>query len=218
MADADITSTDSGEGSRLPEWLTGRLGLVAAALAIMWGLEVVDTGLGGRLDAQGIRPRRVDGLDGILWSPFLHDGFRHLISNTIPFAVLSGLVLLRGPKRWINASIIIILLGGLLVWGLAIGSNEVHIGASGWVFGLFGFLVASAFFERRPLSIGIGLVTLFLYGGTILFGFVPRPGLSWEAHLFGFIAGIIAARILTSRSTKSDTGSGGSGLDPAAGS
>ena len=58
----------------------------------------------------------------------------------------------------------------------------------------------------------------FLYGGTILFGFVPRPGLSWEAHLFGFIAGIIAARILTSRSTKSDTGSGGSGLDPAAGS
>ena len=90
-----------------------------------------------------------------------------------------------------------------MVWAFAIGSNEVHIGASGWVFGLFGFLVASAFFERRPLSIGIGLITLFLYGGTILIGFVPRPGLSFEGHIFGFVAGVVAARVLTSRKVKS---------------
>ena len=205
MADADLSPTDSGEQSRIPEWLSGRLGLVVAALAAMWVLEIIDTGLGGRLDGGGIRPRRVDGLDGIVFSPFLHAGFRHLISNTIPFAVLSGLVLLRGSKRWISASVIIVGLGGLLVWGLAPGSNEVHIGASGWVFGLFGFLVASAFFERRPLSIGIGLVTLFLYGGTILFGFVPRPGLSWEGHLFGFVAGVVAAKVLTSRPDKSES-------------
>ena len=169
----------------------------------MWIAEIVDTVLGGDLDGAGIRPRMVDGLDGILWSPFLHSGFPHLISNTIPFAVLSALVLVRGPRLWINASVIIVALGGLLVWAFAIGSNEVHIGASGWVFGLFGFLVASAFFERRPLSIGIGLITLFLYGGTILIGFVPRPGLSFEGHIFGFVAGVVAARVLTSRKVKS---------------
>jgi len=171
----------------------------------MWAIEIIDIGLGGSLDSNGIMPRQVDGLDGIVWSPFLHSGFPHLISNTIPFAVLSGLVLLRGPRRWLQASAIIIAVGGLLVWALAIGSNENHIGASGWVFGLFGFLVATAFFERRPLSIGIALITLFLYGGTILFGFLPTPGISWEGHLFGFIAGIIAARVLTKRKAKSVT-------------
>ena len=202
MADADspITSQDR---PAVPEWLTGRLGLVVGALAVMWIAEIVDTVLGGDLDGAGIRPRMVDGLDGILWSPFLHSGFPHLISNTIPFAVLSALVLVRGPRLWINASVIIVALGGLLVWAFAIGSNEVHIGASGWVFGLFGFLVASAFFERRPLSIGIGLITLFLYGGTILIGFVPQPGLSFEGHIFGFVAGVVAARVLTSRKVKS---------------
>ena len=202
MADADspITSQDR---PAVPEWLTGRLGLVVGALAVMWIAEIVDTVLGGDLDGAGIRPRMLDGLDGILWSPFLHSGFPHLISNTIPFAVLSALVLVRGPRLWINASVIIVALGGLLVWAFAIGSNEVHIGASGWVFGLFGFLVASAFFERRPLSIGIGLITLFLYGGTILIGFVPQPGLSFEGHIFGFVAGVVAARVLTSRKVKS---------------
>ena len=151
MADASLPSESPGR-SGLPEWLTGRLGLVVGALAIMWVVEVLSIGIDS-IDSNGIRPRMLDGLDGILWSPFLHSGFPHLIANTIPFAILSGLVLISGSRRWISASAIIIALGGLLVWAFAIGSNENHIGASGWVFGLFGFLVASAFFERRPLSI-----------------------------------------------------------------
>ena len=168
----------------------------------MWVVEILSVGIDS-IDNNGILPRMLDGLDGILWSPFLHSGFPHLISNTIPFAILSGLVLVRGAKRWLSASAIIIGLGGLLVWAFAIGSNENHIGASGWVFGLFGFLVLSAFFERKPLSIGIGLITLFLYGGTILFGVIPRDGISWEGHLFGFIAGVVAARVLSKRGVKS---------------
>ena len=175
------------------------IGLLATVIGIMWVTEVVDTVLGGRLDSNGIIPRSTAGLDGILWAPFLHGGFSHLISNTLPFAVLSGLVLLQGTRRWIYASIIIVIGGGLLVWAFAIGSNELHFGASGWVFGLFGFIVVSAILERKLMSIGIGLVALFFYGSTILFGFIPRPGLSWEGHLFGFIAGIIAARILANR-------------------
>ena len=175
------------------------IGLLAVVIGIMWVTEIIDTVLGGRLDINGILPRSIAGLDGILWAPFLHGGFSHLISNTLPLAVLSGLVLLQGTRRWIHASIIIVIGGGLLVWAFAIGSNELHFGASGWVFGLFGFLVVSAILERKLMSIGIGLVALFFYGSTILFGFIPRPGLSWEGHLFGFIAGIIAARILANR-------------------
>lgn len=203
MANADLSPGESTSSSRVPQWLSGRLGLIVGALSIMWVSEIVDTVLSGRLDRFGIQPREIDGLDGILWSPFLHGGFAHLISNTIPFAVLSALVLVSGVQRYITASVIIVAVGGLLVWAFALGSNEVHIGASGWVFGLFGFLVASAFFERRPLSIGIGLIALFVYGGTILFGFVPRPGLSVEGHVFGFLAGILAARVLIDRKVKS---------------
>lgn len=202
MADAALSPSESSGRTGVPEWLTGRLGLVAGALAIMWVVEILSVGFDS-IDNNGILPRMLDGLDGILWSPFLHSGFPHLISNTIPFVILSGLVLIRGAKRWLSASAIIIGLGGLLVWAFAIGSNENHIGASGWVFGLFGFLVLSAFFERKPLSIGIGLITLFLYGGTILFGVIPRDGISWEGHLFGFIAGVVAARVLSKRGVKS---------------
>ena len=162
MADAALSPSESSGRAGIPEWLTGRLGLVAGALGIMWVVEILSVGIDS-IDNNGILPRMLDGLDGILWSPFLHSGFPHLISNTIPFAILSGLVLVRGAKRWLSASAIIIGLGGLLVWAFAIGSNENHIGASGWVFGLFGFLVLSAFFERKPVSIGLGLITLFLY-------------------------------------------------------
>lgn len=187
----------------LPRWLRGGLGVIVVALAVMWLIETVDTvALDDRLEQNGIRPRSVDGLDGIVWSPFLHGGFRHLIGNTVPFAILSALALTGGLRRYLTASALIILVGGALVWAFAIGSNENHIGASGWVFGLFGFLIASAVFEKRPVSIIVATIALFLYGGTILFGFVPRPGLSWEGHLFGFVAGVFAARVISSSSKK----------------
>lgn len=193
-------STTQSESPQRPFWLTTGVVVIAVALGAMWLIEIIDSvALDDRLEQQGIQPRSVDGLDGVLWAPFLHGGFAHLISNTIPFVVLSGLALARGIGRYFSASAIIIVLGGLLVWLLAIGSNEVHIGASGWIFGLFGYLVASAWYERRPMSILLAVVAVILYGSTILFGFLPRPGLSWEGHLFGFIAGLAAARLLSPR-------------------
>ena len=81
------------------------VGLMLLALATMWAIEIVDTvALDDRLQRNGLHPRERDGIDGILWAPFLHGGFRHLISNTIPFAILSGLVLVRGVRRWMAAS------------------------------------------------------------------------------------------------------------------
>ncbi len=204
MSETGVERTERSDGGSIPWWLQGSVGLIVIALGVMWFVEIVDTiALDDRLEGNGIRPRSAEGLDGIAWAPFLHGGFPHLISNTIPFAILSGLTLARGIRRYVSASLIIIGLGGALVWLLAIGSNENHIGASGWVFGLFGFLVASAWFEKRPVSILLALIAIALYGGTILFGFLPRPGLSWEGHLFGAVAGVAAARILTSRASTS---------------
>jgi membrane associated rhomboid family serine protease len=192
--------TSESSSLALPRWLRGSFGVVVALLATMWVVEVVDAiVLDGRLERNGIQPRTVDGLRGIVWAPFLHGGVPHLISNTIPFIVLSALTLTGGIRRYLTASALIILIGGLLVWTFSIGSNENHIGSSGWVFGLFGFLIAAAWFEKRPLSIIVALLALFVYGGTILFGFVPRPGLSWEGHLFGFVAGLAAARIIVKK-------------------
>ncbi len=174
--------------------------LVAGLLALMWGIEIVDTfALSDRLQGNGILPRRSAGLDGVIWSPFLHAGFPHLISNSIPFGVLSLLILTGGRSRYISASAIIIAVGGLLVWAFAIGTNENHIGASGWVFGMLGFLIAAALREKRPLGILAGVIALVFYGGTILVSFVPTAGISWEGHLFGFIAGLIAARLVVQK-------------------
>ena len=174
--------------------------LVAGLLALMWGIEIIDTfALSDRLQGNGILPRRSAGLDGVIWSPFLHAGFPHLISNSIPFGVLSLLILTGGRSRYISASAIIIAVGGLLVWAFAIGTNENHIGASGWVFGMLGFLIAAALREKRPLGILAGVIALVFYGGTILVSFVPTAGISWEGHLFGFIAGLIAARLVVQK-------------------
>lgn len=209
MADiGDPLSTDSSESASsrsVPNWLKGSLGVVAAIMATMWFIEALDTAiLDDRLQQNGIHPRSLDGLDGILWSPFLHSGFPHLIGNSIPFVVLSGLALTGGLSRYLKASAIIIVLGGALVWGLAFGSNENHIGASGWIFGLLGFLVAAAVLEKKALTIAVGLIALLFYGSTLLVGFIPRGGVSWEGHLFGFIAGIAAAKlIITKRSLPS---------------
>jgi membrane associated rhomboid family serine protease len=205
-------ATSGRASSSIPNWLKGSFGVIVAALATMWFVEALDTALlDNRLQGKGIHPRSIDGIAGILWSPFLHSGFPHLISNSIPFVVLSGLVLTGGLTRYLKASAIIIALGGLLVWSLAIGSNENHIGASGWVFGMLGFLIAAAVFEKKVLTIAVGLVALLFYGGTLLVGFVPTPGVSWEGHLFGFIAGIAGAKILSMKRPVSAIDSGGVG-------
>ncbi len=191
-----VESSSTGAIATFGQNVANSVILVGGLLALMWIIEIIDTAiLSNALQANGILPRRVSGLDGILWSPFLHGGFPHLISNSIPFGVLSLLVLTGGRARYLKASAIIIVLGGLFVWAFAIGSNENHIGASGWLFGLLGFLLAAAVLEKRPLSIMVGFIAIIFYGGTILVSFVPTSGISWEGHLFGFVAGAIAARV-----------------------
>lgn len=171
------------------------IGSLIGLVGLMWAIEVLDTvALGDRLQANGIGPRRIEGLDGILWAPLLHSDFGHVASNSIPFLVMGWLIMLRGRRFWWAITLSSAIFGGALVWLLAGGSN--HIGASGVVFGYFGALMGAAAKSRAPTKLAPALVAVFLYG-TILVGIVPQDRISWEGHLFGLIVGAVVAYRLT---------------------
>ena len=166
---------------------------IFGSLAVMWVVEIINGFIGHRLSLWGILPRTTPGLIGIPLSPFLHGSFNHVLSNTIPFLVLGGLVGLRGGQKLVGISLFIIVAGGAGVWLL--GRPAVHVGASGLVFGYFGYLVANGWFDRRPLSILAAIAVIVVYG-SLVFGVIPTTDfVSWEAHLFGLLAGVLAARL-----------------------
>jgi membrane associated rhomboid family serine protease len=169
-----------------------------AGLAIfMLALQLFNVATGYSLIAFGLVPRTLHGLGGILTSPFLHASFAHLSANLIPFLILGTLVMIDGLKRFVVVSAIIVLLGGALIW--LFGFAGVHIGASGWVFGLWAYLLSRAWFHRSWGNLIIAGIVALLYGG-LIFGFFPRQGVSFEGHLFGAFAGFIAAKVLLSAS------------------
>lgn len=180
------------------------LQVVGGFLALMWLIEIVDTTiLDSRLQTHGIEPRQIDGLEGVLFAPVLHGGWAHIISNSIPFLVLGGLVMTYGLRRWVTATAIIILLGGTVTWLAA--RSGIHIGASILVFGYFGFLLGMAWFERSFKSIGIAAVVAVFYGG-LIWGVLPTDsGVSWEGHLFGALAGVAASWLVAGRTPQTAT-------------
>ncbi len=162
-------------------------------VALIWIIELINIFVGHRLCNWGILPRTLNGLKGIPISPFLHASIVHALLNTIPFAVLGGFVILRGKRVFFEISIIIILVGGTALW--LFGRSSYHVGASGLIFGYFGYLVFRAWYERNLKSFIVAFVTVFLYGG-IIWGLLPTfTHISWEGHLFGLLAGILAARL-----------------------
>ena len=169
-------------------------GLTAAAIsvALIWAIFLIDAVLPLDLRGLGIRPRSLFGLWGIPLAPFLHANLHHIIANSGALFVLLALSFSYSRKLTAGALVIIIFLGGGLVWLLG-GSNTVHVGASGVVFGLIGFLIFAGYWRRDWLALLIGAVVLFLYGGVILSGFVPHQGISAISHVFGFVAGAAAA-------------------------
>ena len=168
---------------------------IAGLALFMVALQLLNVATGYSLMAFGLVPRTLHGLFGILTSPFLHASFAHLSANLIAFMVLGTLVILDGLHRFIAVSAIVILLGGALVW--LFGFAGVHVGASGWVFGLWAYLLARAWFHRSWSNLITAGVVAVLYGG-LIFGFLPRQGVSFEGHLFGAFAGFIAAKVLLS--------------------
>lgn len=195
----------------LPDWMRPFL-IVGLFVAVMWAVEVVDLLPHTNFDHWGIRPRQPAGLVGIATAPFLHAGFSHLISNTIPFLILGSIIAIGGALRYLQVTLIVMLVCGVGTW-LVGPAHTDHIGASGLVFGYLTYLVARGLFDRKPGFLVLGLIVLFLYGG-VLWGLLPRPGISWQGHVFGAIGGVLAAYAIhadrSARGASSERGPTGS--------
>ncbi len=185
--------------AKWPAWKVGGA-TILTFVALLYLIEIVDQLAGHRLDRNGIRPLEADGLKGILFAPLLHADWAHLLANTVPALVLGFLVTLAGMSRFVWATAIIWILGGLGTWligdlgGCRAETN--HIGASGLIFGWLAFLLVFGWLTRHVWWIITSLVVGFVYGG-ILWGAMPVldrcGGVSWQGHLCGAIAGVLAA-------------------------
>jgi len=187
-------------------YLRSGLAVVLVLAAVMWLVEVIDVVLDQRLDRYGIEPREVDGLDGVLFAPFLHAGFGHLIANTLPFVAMGAVIGLEGPWRLLGITAVVALVSGLGTW-LVATEGTIHVGASGVVFGYATYLIARGLFNRRLGEIAIGLVLAVLWGGALLAGLEPREGISWQGHLFGAVGGVVAAAVLARPADRQRLGS-----------
>ncbi|MGW2719616.1 rhomboid family intramembrane serine protease [Streptomyces sp. NPDC001492] len=180
------------------EWSRGDRAKAAAKLmvgwvALLWLLEVVDVISGHALDGLGITPREPSELVDVVPAAFIHFGFAHVAANSVPLLVMGFLAALGGIRRFAALCLFVIVADGLGVWLIAPAHTNTA-GASGLIFGLFGFLLVSGFVERRPLGVLVGLLVGAVWGGSILLGLSPlQTGVSWQGHLIGLAAGVGAA-------------------------
>ncbi|MEU4194352.1 rhomboid family intramembrane serine protease [Kribbella sp. NPDC026611] len=178
---------------------TGKIGgglkLLVALVGLMWLSEVIDTATHGSLDQYGIISREPRGLIGILTAPFLHLGFGHLISNTLPLVTLGALIAVSGAARLFQVTAIVVVIGGFGTW-LVSPPNTITIGASGLVFGYAAYLIMRGLFNRRLGQVLVGVLVVMVWGSALLGGLLPQDGISWQGHLFGGIAGILSAWVL----------------------
>lgn len=175
----------------------GRFLSPVALLALMWLIQLADAVLPGSFSGFGLRSWDLSGLGGIVLGPLLHASWAHLIANSVPFLALGCLVAVEGARRFWAVTGVVAVIGGLGTW-VVNAPGTLTVGASGLVFGYFGYVVLRVFAPGRVAHrIGyavVALVVISLYGGSMLAGVVGvSEGISWQAHLFGAIGGGIAA-------------------------
>lgn len=164
-------------------------GLLFAAL--MWLVSLLSYLTHADLSFLGILPRNFLGLIGILFGPLIHNGLLHLLSNTFPLVLLSGLILYMHRNVALKVVVLVYVLSGLLTW--LIGRQAYHIGASGVVYGLAGFLLFNGFLRHNRGAMAVSLAVLFLYSG-LFYGLFPgEERVSWEGHVAGLLSGLVAA-------------------------
>ena len=170
-----------------------RCRIIVAVLLTLFSVELFNLMTGRSLNQFGIAPRQVHSLIGILTAPFIHGSFMHLISNAIPLAVFSFLLMMHGFIRYLLVTLWVIIVGGGLVW--LVGREAMHVGASGVIYGYFAYLIVAGFLAKEFKPLLISLFVMLGYGGMI-WGVLPAsPYISWESHLFGAVAGVMAAFI-----------------------
>lgn len=169
-----------------------RMLLLFLFIGSLWLIEAVDLMSGHALDHYGaLQPRTSIGLAQIFSSPFLHGDFWHLFSNTLALIPLGILMVLEGG--FLPVALLAMVIGGLGTW---LFSSATTLGFSGVLFGFMGYLMARGFYQRKPLSIVLSLLTLSWFGGSALWGLIPHGNVSWAGHFWGLVGGILAARFL----------------------
>ena len=170
-----------------------KIKVVTAVFVVITALEIINLLTGRMLNQYAIFPRTLSGLYGIPVSPVIHGSISHYVSNIVPLCIFSFLLLQYGARKFVMVTMFIMIFTGMLVWTLA--RPSYHLGASGIVYGYFGFLLLAGFLSKRIKLIVISLLVGFFYGG-LIFGILPTNRfISWESHLFGMATGLIAAKI-----------------------
>ncbi|MCU1657614.1 MAG: peptidase family protein [Pseudonocardiales bacterium] len=179
----------------------GALVVMLAVAGVLWIVQIANATQHYSFDRFGLRPRRVDGLWGVLTEPFLHAGYGHLFSNTVPLVLIGWVLLLSGVRSWLIVTALVVVIGGLATWLVA--PSGLIVGASGMIFGWLGYLLARAYFSRKLKWIVVAVLVLFFFG-TLLTNLVPSfdSNVSWPAHLCGFGAGVVAGAVLHPRRAK----------------
>jgi membrane associated rhomboid family serine protease len=172
--------------------------LVTGWVGLLWVLEAVDVVSHGALDGLGIEPRRPGELWDVVPAAFIHFSFAHVAANSVPLLVLGFFAALRGIARFLGVALLIIVVSGLGVWCTAPAHTNTA-GASGLIFGLFGYLLIRGFVDRCPFDVALGAVVAVVYG-SILWGVLPDDtAVSWQGHLFGLAGGVLAAFVFRRR-------------------
>lgn len=167
---------------------------------MMWAVFVVGYYGNFELGFLGVRPRTINGLLGILTMPLIHGGFGHIVSNTLPLIILGSALYLFYDKIAPRVFLMCYFLTGLLVWLIA--RDAYHIGASGLIYGIAGFLISIGFFRKDIKSIIVSIVTIVTYGGMV-YGLLPiDSGVSFEGHLMGAVVGLFAAYLYKNKSVQ----------------
>ncbi|MET7395049.1 rhomboid family intramembrane serine protease [Dactylosporangium sp. NPDC005572] len=173
--------------------------VMCAFVPLLFAIEFLDQLNNHRLDLDGgIKPHEIDGLDGILFAPFLHDGYEHVLANSTPLILLGTFVLAAGTARFLLTTAFIALVAGVGVWFIG-DAGTVVIGASGVIFGYLGVILMRGVVDHSLWHIAVGVLIGLLYGWQII-GVLPgEEGISWQGHLCGFIGGLVAAVLFRRR-------------------
>jgi len=163
-------------------------------ISIFWIIHIVNALLDYQLNILGIFPRHIFGLFGIPFFSFLHASFNHIFFNSIPLVILVDLVLIGGKQTFLCATTSIILISGFMTW--LFGRHAIHIGASGLVMGYWGYLLVSAYQAPSIMTGVVMLLCLYYFGGLVTNFFPREERVSWEGHIFGFLAGVATLYIV----------------------
>ncbi len=164
---------------------------------LIWTVFWVEVSFHVNLNNHGVYPRTVSGLQGILFSPFIHGSLEHLYNNTIPIAILTASLFYFYRKVALKVLIWGVLISGLLTW--IIGRPSYHIGISGVIYVLVSFIFFKGVFTKYYRLIALSLFVVFIYGSLLWYIFPIEEGISWEGHLAGFITGLILAMLIKTK-------------------